>query len=151
MKFLKKFNEDNSLLEQIEAYLKKEYTSDWFDSQLHDRVYEYISEEEAEDYDGDYEEAYKNLSTGGAIEYDLLEEMIQDVIEKFSISRDQKLDDKRDLGDVVNDHLFDQCTWKDTFIFNKKSSEPYISMFDQMFKNPGKDSSSLGNFGDIKF
>jgi hypothetical protein len=74
MKHLRKFNEDNSLLEQIEAYLKQEYTSEWFDSELHNKVYEYISEEEAEDYDNDYEEAYKNLSTGAAIEYDLLEE-----------------------------------------------------------------------------
>jgi hypothetical protein len=68
MKHLKLFeNFDSVTEEQIENYLKEHFNSDWFDRELSDRVYEYIGEEEAEDYDGDYEEAYKNLATGGAV------------------------------------------------------------------------------------
>jgi hypothetical protein len=146
MKYLKKFNESSSQLEQIEAYLKDTYTSEWFDSELSNNVYNYIGEEEAEDYDGDYEEAYKNLSTGGAIEYDLIAEITKDIEEKISINASDKLDDKRDLNDVVHDHLMDTCTWKDNFIFNRKSTEPYVSQFDRMFGG-----STLGNLDDFKF
>lgn len=145
MKHLKKFNESNSLLEQIEKYLNDTYTSDWFNDELSNSVYNYISEEEAEDYDGDYEEAYKNLSSGGAIEYDLISYMVKDVEEKFSINQSDKLDDKRDLNDVVYDHLYNTCEWKDTFIFNKKSTDPYVSSFDRMFGGNNSD-----NIGDIK-
>jgi hypothetical protein len=53
--------------------LRSIYTSDWFNSQLEERVYDYISEEDAEDYDGDYAQTYKELSMGGTIEYDILD------------------------------------------------------------------------------
>jgi hypothetical protein len=34
----------------IEEYLKSKFTSDWFDSELSDRVYEYIDEDNADNY-----------------------------------------------------------------------------------------------------
>ena len=71
----KLFLENNNALteKEVEDFLKENYTSDWFDQQLQDRVFDYISEEEAEDYDGDYAQTYKELSMGGTIEYDILD------------------------------------------------------------------------------
>jgi hypothetical protein len=129
MKHLKLFeNFDSVTEEQIENYLKEHFNSDWFDRELSDRVYEYIGEEEVEDYDGDYEEAYKNLATGGAVEYDLLKVMSDEVCENFEIDADTKID-KRDVGDICHDHLIDTCQWYDKFVFNRRSTEPYKSQF----------------------
>jgi hypothetical protein len=129
MKHLKLFeNFDSVTEEQIENYLKEHFNSDWFDRELSDRVYEYIGEDEAEDYGGDYEEAYRNLSTGGAVEYDLLKVMSDEVCENFEIDADTKID-KRDVGDICHDHLIDTCQWYDKFVFNRRSTEPYKSQF----------------------
>jgi hypothetical protein len=130
MKKIKLFEDFNNTLTEkdVEDYLKKEYTSDWFDSELSSRCYDYIDSEEAEDYDDDYEEAYKNLSTGGAIEYDLLEEMSKDTAKHFNFDSDKKIDN-RDIGDICRDHLMDTCTWYDKYIFNRRSTEPYRSGF----------------------
>jgi hypothetical protein len=129
MKHLKLFeNFDSVTEEQIENYLKEHFNSDWFDRELSDRVYEYIGEEEAEDYDGDYEEAYKNLATGGAVEYDLLEMMCKETSEHFSKDREEKID-KRSISDICHDHLIDTCSWYDKWVFNRRSTEPYKSQF----------------------
>lgn len=43
MKHLKLFENFESVTEeQIENYLKEHFTSDWFDRELSDRVYDYI-------------------------------------------------------------------------------------------------------------
>ena len=135
MKHLKLFeNFDSVTEEQIENYLKEHFNSDWFDRELSDRVYEYIGEEEAEDYDGNYEEAYKNLATGGAVEYDLLKVMSDEVCENFEIDADTKID-KRDVGDICHDHLIDTCQWYDKFVFNRRSTEPYKSPFGTSYQD----------------
>jgi hypothetical protein len=128
MKHLKRFNESETTESLIEEYLKKEFPSTWFDSELEERVFDYISSEEAEDYDDDPVKAYKNLSTGGAVEYDLIELMTEDVCHHFGISRETKFD-KRSVGDIAHDHLIDTCTWKDNYVFNRRSTEPYRSHF----------------------
>lgn len=129
MKYLKRFNESESLTEeQVENYLKQNYTSDWFDSELNERVYDYIDSDEAEEYNDDYVEAYKNLSTGGAVEYDLLDEMSSNTSKHFGIPQEQKIE-TRSIMDIANDHLIDTCTWYDKFIFNRRSTEPYKSFF----------------------
>ena len=135
MKHLKLFeNFDSVTEEQIENYLKEHFTSDWFDRELSEKVYEYIDEEEAEDYDGDYEEAYKNLSTGGAIEYDLLKEMADEACKHFKIDADTKID-KRTVRDICHDHLIDTCQWYDRFVFNRRSTEPYKSPFGTSYQD----------------
>lgn len=145
MKYIKRFNESEDLESQIEDYLKKEFPTEWFDSELEERVYDYISEDEAEDYDGDLVQAYKNLSTGGAVEYDLCGVMTHDVCNKFGLKEDQKIS-KRSVMDIVHDHLMDHCTWKDNWVFNRRSTEPYKNPFrtsyDDLMKN--------WNDGDIK-
>jgi hypothetical protein len=130
----KLFLENNNALteKEVEDFLKENYTSDWFDQQLQDRVFDYISEEEAEDYDGDPVEAYKNLSTGGAVEWDLITDMSKDTAEHFSYDSEKKID-KRTISDICHDHLMDTCEWYDRFVFDRKSTEPYKSMFDRMF------------------
>jgi hypothetical protein len=129
MKYLKKFNESTSITEnQVEDYLKSQFTSEWFDSELSERVYDYISDEDAEDYDGDLVETYKNLSTGCAIEYDLLELMSQEASNHFNIPINQKIE-SRSISDICHDHLMDTCTWFDKWIFDRRSTEPYKSKF----------------------
>lgn len=145
MKHLKRFNEsssedNNNITEQdIEEYLKSIYTSEWFDSELAERVYDYIDEEEAEEYEGDFVEAYKNLSTGGAIEYDLLDTMSKEASEYFNLKVNQKINGHRSILDICNDHMMDTCTWFDKWVFNRRSTEPYKSKFgfgdDDLMKN----------------
>jgi hypothetical protein len=129
MKHLKLFENFESVTEeQIENFLKEHFTSNWFDSELSERVHDYIDSDEAEDYDDNYEEAYKNLSTGGAVEYDLLKDMADDICENFKIDADTKID-KRTVRDICHDHLMDTCTWYDKFVFNRRSTEPYKNSF----------------------
>lgn len=147
MKYLKRFNETENLESKIEEYLRGKFTSEWFDSELQERVYDYIDEEEAEDYDGDLVEAYKNLSTGAAIEYDLCTVMIDDVCEKFGIEAESKIGE-RSAMDIVHDHLMDYCTWKDNYVFNRRSTEPYRNPFG--FGDSFNDLMKKWDDGDIK-
>lgn len=95
MKYLKRFNESQSPITeaQVEEYLQSKYTSDWFNSELEERVYDYISEEDAEEHDGDYVQAYRELSMGGAIEYDILDEMSKETDNHFGVPEEQKIRD----------------------------------------------------------
>jgi len=141
MRHLKKFNESAVDNDEILNYLKSTYTSEWFDQELSSRVNDYITDEDAEEYDGDLEEAYKNLATGGAIEYDLLDEIAKDIQSKFNITSD---DYYKGISDLVNDYLIDTCTWYDRFVF-KKSTEKYQSMSDRLFGKSSIDISKWGN------
>ena len=42
MKYIKRFNESDDLESQIEEFLKKEFPTELFDSELQERVYDYI-------------------------------------------------------------------------------------------------------------
>lgn len=147
MKYLKRFNETENLESKIEDYLKHQFPSEWFDSELQDRVYDYIDTEEAEEYDGDPVEAYKNLSTGAAIEYDLCAVMTDDVCQEFGVEADKKIGERSPM-DIVHDHVMDYCTWKDNFVFNRRSTEPYKSMFG--FGDSFNDLMKKWDDGDIK-
>jgi hypothetical protein len=142
---IKKFNlfENNNIdltQETVLNWLKTQYPENWFNSELSDRVYDYIGEEEAEDYDGDYELAYTSLMMGGAIEYDLLEEIRVATMKEFKISdSDQKIEGKS-LLDIIHDYFMDTCTWKDSWVFNRRSDEPYKSRFGGDSYNNLKDS-----------
>lgn len=135
MKYLKRFNENINNESELLDYLAKNYSEDWFNNQFSERVYDYVSEEDTEDYDNDYEEAYTNLCMGGAIEYDLLGEIGKDVQSHFGISQDDYFNNKisnRSAGDIVNDYMMDNCTWYDTGIFSRSTDE-YQSISDKMF------------------
>jgi hypothetical protein len=153
MKHLKRFNESVISESTIEDYIRKEFPSTWFDSELEERVFDYISSDEAEDYDDDPVKAYKNLSTGGAVEHDLIESMTNDVCHHFGITKETKFGERnitdiihdhlmdtctwkdnyvfnrRNITDIIHDHLMDTCTWKDNYVFNRRSTEPYKSHF----------------------
>ena len=114
-----KFDEINlDLHSQIREYLLTNYPSDWWNEQLTNNVYNYIDED---DYIGDGEpddestwtyespeEAYQDLSTGGAIEYDLLNEIREDIKKKFHLT-DQDYNDG--IDDIVEDHMCKVCDW----------------------------------------
>jgi hypothetical protein len=68
------------------------------------------------------------LSTGGAIEYDLISVMSDDVSNHFGIYEREKID-LRDVSDICSDHLMDTCGWYDRYVFDRKSTDPYKSKF----------------------
>jgi hypothetical protein len=139
MKYIKKFEKLESseitpeLKQEIIEYMEKEFPSEWFDQELSQRASDYISDDDVIGYgteeEPDYEspeDAYCNLCNGGAIEYDLMHEIEEDVKEKFHIN------DVSLLYDIVNDYLMDHCEWYDRFVFHK-STEGYKSISDRIF------------------
>lgn len=71
--------------QEIKEYLQTKYNEEWMCAEKSERVYEYIDEEEAEDYEGDFELAYHELCSGQAIESDIFGEIANDIKSKFSI------------------------------------------------------------------
>ncbi|CAG7580952.1 MAG: hypothetical protein SLAVMIC_00612 [uncultured marine phage] len=126
---LRKMQSDNNKedeLQKMKDYVVKTYTEDWFNTQLTDNVDNYIDEEEAEEFDGDYEETYRNLCMGGAIEYEMLDDMTKELEKMFpNLTFD-------DISDFVNDHMIDNCEWYDRLVF-QRSTDEYKSASDRMF------------------
>ena len=153
MKYLKRFNESINNESELLDYISSNFPKEWFDEQLTDRVVDYVGEEEAEDFEGDYEEAYKNLCNGGAVEYDMMEDMAKDLQSHFNITSEEYYNNKidnRTASEIVNDYLMDTCDWHDKFVFNKSGGENYTSMSDKLF---GKSNLNLNwddKFGDEK-
>ena len=151
-----KFDEVNlDLHSQIREYLLTNYPSDWWNNELTDRVYDYITDE---DYIGDGdeddestweysspEEAYQNLCTGGAIEYDLLGEIREDIKKKFSLT-DQDYNDGIDgIDDIVEDHMCKVCDWYDKMLFGENAGD-----FLGMNKGVNDLMASMGKWDNIK-
>jgi len=124
MKHLKKFENFDSELE-IKKYLEDNYSEVWFNEQLEERAVDYAdSDWEEEGYES---EAvwYQNHACGGAIEYDLLAEINQDLQRKFGLTYDQ-------ADSYVMDIFNQNCQWKDSFCFGKKSIR---NVFDDDFED----------------
>lgn len=148
MKFLEKydsFENSDEKFKKIKEFVEKKYTTDWLNEQFSELVYEYITEEEAEEYDGDYEQAYQELSTGGAVGYDLLDYMSKEVKEKFDIDEKFGSEEEERLSNLLNDHFIDSVEWYDRFIFSK-SSEGYVSVADKFF---GKSNDHMKGWDDM--
>jgi len=122
---------NNNLHSEIKEYLLTNYPSNWWNEQLSDNVSNYISEEDYIGEDGDPEdestweyespeEAYQNLSTGGAIEYDLLDEIREDVRKKFHLT-DQEYNDG--IDNIVEEHMCKVCDWYDKMLFGENSGD----------------------------
>lgn len=101
MKKFKNFLNENKIDEELKndiiKYLEENYPENWWNDQLSERVFDYINEEEVIgegdeddestwDYES-HEDAYRNLATGGAIEYDILEQINNEVMKKFNIDK----------------------------------------------------------------
>ena len=67
------------------------------------------------------------MCNGGAIEYDLLEEIARDIQKKFNISKDEYYDK---YSGIINDYMMDTIEWYDRLVFNK-SDQAYQSMSDR--------------------
>jgi hypothetical protein len=70
-----------------------------------------------------------------------------EVCKEFGIEDSQKFGD-RDVNDIVHDHLMDYCTWKDNYVFNRRSTEPYRNPFG--FSDSFNDLMKKWDDGDIK-
>ena len=111
---------------KIQEHLDLTYTKDYFNMELGERVYDYIDSEDAKDYDDDFEEAYKNLCTGNAIEHDLISEISDEVEEMFKVDENDLYDSK-----IVLNHLLKNCEWNqlnETFNLNKLYSDDVIKL-----------------------
>jgi len=116
---------NNDLKTEIKEYLLVEYPSSWWNEELISRLDDYVTDDDVigsgdpEDestweYESD-EEAYKNLCTGGAIEYDLLGEIRTDILKHFHLSEEEY--DRNEIGDIVEEHMINMIDWYDHFIF----------------------------------
>jgi hypothetical protein len=123
-------NEDvnqNLELEDIQKYLIEHYPEEWWNNEFNERVYDYISDEdyigEGDPDDeltwlyGSAQDAYQSFAMGGAIEYDLLDLIRQDIIEKFHLT--DKEYDQYDIGDIVENYMVEVCDWCDRYLFGK--------------------------------
>jgi len=139
-------NDSPELINTIKEYLLSEYPSDWWDSEFQNRVYDYCSEDEwvgdgdpDDDSTWEYsgpEEAYTQFCNGGAIEYDLIEEIAKDIKEKFHL--EDKEFDKNNIYDLIEDHMCNMIDWYDSLIFGKKryAKNPFdILKTDHLLKN----------------
>lgn len=141
MKYIKLFEDLQNIEElkkQIKEYLNQEYTREWFNNEFSNRAHDYIEEEEAIEYgtedDPDYEEAYKNLCTGNAIEYDLLTEIGKDICNKFDIDEDEYYYNT-ELSEIANEHLKDKASdWCDPY-FGKSINDIFLGGQDKLMKN----------------
>lgn len=109
MQHLKTFENFDSTNE-IKKYLEENYTEDWFNQQLDDRAPDYADSDWEEDGYESEVDWYQNHSCGGAIEYDLLDEINKDVQQKFGLTFDQ-------ADPYVSEIFYQNCHWKDLFCF----------------------------------
>ena len=123
---------NNDLLTEIKEFLLTEYPSSWWAEELSNRVSDYISEDEyvgdgdiddedTWEYDGP-EDAYQNLCSGGAIEYDLLTEIREDIRNKFHITDEEY--DRMGIDKIAESHMCKMCSWYDHMIFGDNTKDP---------------------------
>lgn len=129
---------NNDLKTEIKEYILVEYPSDWWNNEYNSRVYEYVDEDDCIG-DGDpddestweyesREEAYKNLCTGGAIEYDLLEEIRKDIINHFHLTDEEY--NRNKIDDIVENHMCNMIDWYDKFIFGEQKHKSFFNKID---------------------
>jgi HAD superfamily hydrolase (TIGR01662 family) len=73
------------LTDELVAWLDLNYDEDRICGYKSERVYEYVNEGEANEYGGDYEQAYDELCKGDAIEHDIATEMHDAIKTRFGI------------------------------------------------------------------
>ena len=122
---------NNDLLTEIKEYLLTNYPSDWWNREFSERVFDYISQDEVvgdgdEDDESTWEyeseeDAYQNLCTGGAIEYDLLEDIRKDIIKHFHLSEEEY--DRNKIYDIIENHMINMIDWYDALIFGENSDD----------------------------
>lgn len=144
--YINENSESDDLIKSIQEYLEKEYPESWWNNEFNIKVYDYISEDDLVGYGDpddestwDYEseeDAYRNLSTGGAIEYDLLDEIGKDIQKKFNLSSDDYYK-KYKISDLVNNYMVKTIDWYDEYLFGEKSNDflGTKKSYDELTKN----------------
>lgn len=138
MKNLKTFEKfdviNNDLKQSIKEYLLTEYPSDWWNNEFQSRLSDYIDDDdligygEADDESTwDYEtpeEAYENLCSGGAIEYDCITDIRKDIRNKFHLTDEEY--DRNKIDDIVESHMCNMIDWYDHTIFGDKNDDNFL-------------------------
>lgn len=142
VKLFENFSENvDELKQQIQEYLNQEFTEDWFENQFHNRVNDYIDDDLVGSGDPDdestwdyktAEEAYQNICTGDAVEYDLIEVMREDICKKFDMSNDDFFY-KYNIDDIARQHIKDKAHWCDPF-FGQSASSFFSKGVDDLMK-----------------
>jgi hypothetical protein len=115
MKYVKTFeNFDNS--NEIKKYLEDNYSEKWFNEQLDERAPDYADSDWEEDGYESESDWYQNHACGGAIEYDLIDEINKDVQRTFGLTHDQ-------ANPYVSEIFNKNCHWRDTFVFRDRSEK----------------------------
>jgi hypothetical protein len=134
------FNENVSpeIKQEILDYISEKYPEEWWNDEKSNRVYDYFTEEDmigdGTEEEPEYEtleDVYDSHAMGGAIEYDLMEIISDDVMEKFNIDKKSFYDDDYDY--IIQDYMKDTISWYDRFVFNesdKKSSDGLYGSLD---------------------
>lgn len=132
---------NNDLKSEIKEYLLTEYPSDWWQNEFMINLDNYITEDDIvgngdsdDESTWDYEsseEAYTNLCTGGAIEYDCLNDIRTDIRKKFHLSDEEY--DRNKIGDIVETHMCNMIDWYDHSIFGEKGGD-FLGMRDNINK-----------------
>lgn len=148
MRFLKLYEDFTGDTEKLKAdvleFLKTNYSTDWFDRELSERVYDYVDSDDVNGSGDDenpewesHEDYYKDHCFGGAVEYDILSEINKDIAEEFKITVDDIF--KLELDDIINDYFIESCPWHDKFVFRKSGQKKPANFFDSMFGSHGLD------------
>ncbi len=104
--------------EEIIKAIQAEFTEKYCNEFFNENVSNYVSIQDMEDegYDGDEEcEYYKEHCMGGALEYDLLNEIADWTMEKFKLSEIDYYGDN-DLQEAVK-LLIHDLDWSDKLLF----------------------------------
>ena len=155
LKIYEEFENENELNNSIKEYLLNEYPSDWWENEFQNRVYDYCSEEEWVGEDGDPddestwdysgpEEAYQNFCNGGAIEYDLMEEIREDILNKFHMTDEEYF--TKGTNKIVEDHMCNMIDWYDHGLFGPSKVDNFgfkQSTYDNLTKGWDVDTKNL--------
>jgi len=134
LRIYEEFENENELNNSIREYLIAEFPSDWWNEEFSNRVYDYVDEDEWIGENGDPddeltweysgpEEAYQNFCNGGAIEYDLIEEIAKEIKQEFHLNDDDF--DKNKIYTIIEDHMCNMIDWYDNLIFGKSSENTF--------------------------
>ena len=146
-------NDSPELINTIREYLLNEYPGSWWDEEFSNRVSDYVDEDEYvgdgdpdDDSTWEYsgaEEAYQNLCNGGAIEYDLIEEIREDICKKFHLTDEEYF--KKGIDNIVEDHMCNMIEWYDSMIFGKDKGSIADKFFGKKLDTSAWDITDDGN------
>lgn len=118
-KFIFESMEDIEIIKDfVQEYLDTNWPKLRMDQFLSDTVSEYIDSDDLEGDSETYEDCYRRVSTGGAVEYDMIYEITKELCKELKIDEVEFFDN--DLDDLVTNHMVAKTDWYDKYLFGPK-------------------------------